>query len=111
MKLRKEFKAKDAAEGSESLATVYLNSLDKFDNRTIYLKGYIGKIHLKKNEKYRLYNRYLDPNLDKILTMLTEIDERNDDNKSMIMVSTFFIRSNTSNHLLIHLDFYVFICI
>jgi hypothetical protein len=90
MKLRKKLKAKDSAEGSNSLATVYLDRLDKFDKRTIYLKGYFDKIYLKKNEKYRLYNRYLDSNLDKVLTMLTDMDERNDDNKSMIMVSTFF---------------------
>ncbi|CAB4409234.1 unnamed protein product [Rhizophagus irregularis] len=65
-----------------SLAIVYL---DKFEDRTIYLKGNFNMMDLKKFTKYRLYNRYFDFNLDKVLTTFTEMDERNNDNKSVFV--------------------------
>jgi len=63
--------------------------VDKVDlqKRVINLKGFFKENMIKKST-YRLYKRYVDFNLDKVSTVLTEIDEQNDD-KSIFMVSTF----------------------
>ncbi|GBC07119.1 hypothetical protein RclHR1_07270004 [Rhizophagus clarus] len=81
MQFRKERNNMESAKGSNSLAIVCIHEVD---NETIYLKGYTKNLRIKENEKYRLYDRYLDSNLDKVLTVLAEIDERSDDNQLMV---------------------------
>ncbi|CAG8436837.1 10403_t:CDS:10 [Funneliformis mosseae] len=64
------------------LSVVCLYDINNSDpqKREIWLKGVFKKrLTGDSNNVYRLYKRYLDFNLDKVLSMLTEIDERNDD--------------------------------
>lgn len=72
------------------LSVVCLNEVENKDpqKRIIHLKGFF-KEKLTENATYRLYRRYIDFNLDKVSTILTEIDEQ-DDKKSIFMVGTFF---------------------
>jgi hypothetical protein len=71
------------------LTVVCPNEVDNSDpgKRMIHLKGFF-KDKLTENTIYRLYRRYLDFNLDKVLMVLSEIDERTD--RSVFMVSIFF---------------------
>lgn len=71
-----------------SVLSLAIVCLEKVENRTIYLKGTF-KMDLTKITNCRLYKRYFDFNLNKVLTTFAEIDERNDDNKSVSMVSVF----------------------
>ena len=73
------------------LSVVCLNEVDP-QNQTIHLKR-IFKEDIAEDTvmMYRLYKWFFDFNLDKVLTTLTEIDERSN-NKSVFMVSIFFIR-------------------
>lgn len=76
------------------LSVVCLNEVENKDpqKRSICLKGFF-KEKFSENATYRLYKRYIDFNLDKVSTILTEIDEQ-DDNKSIFMVGTFFSQNN-----------------
>ncbi|RGB34330.1 P-loop containing nucleoside triphosphate hydrolase protein [Rhizophagus diaphanus] len=67
-----------------SIPSLAIVCLDKVEDRTIYLKGTF-KIDLTKITNCRLYERYFDYNLNKVLTTFAEIDERNDDIKSVSM--------------------------
>ncbi|PKC66649.1 P-loop containing nucleoside triphosphate hydrolase protein [Rhizophagus irregularis] len=67
-----------------SVLSLAIVCLEKVENRTIYLKGTF-KMDLTKITNCRLYKRYFDFNLNKVLTTFAEIDERNDDNKSVSM--------------------------
>jgi hypothetical protein len=84
------------------LSVVCLNEVDNNDpqRRVIYLKGYF-KERFTENATYRLYKRYIDFNLDKVSTILTELDEQ-DENKSIFMVGIFkiAIRKKILSHLL-----------
>ncbi|PKY29828.1 P-loop containing nucleoside triphosphate hydrolase protein [Rhizophagus irregularis] len=70
---------------SYPLSVVCIKEVENQDPQTqiIYLKGSFME-ELIENETYRLYKRYFNFNLDKILTILTEIDEQ-DDNKSIFL--------------------------
>ncbi|CAB4386393.1 unnamed protein product [Rhizophagus irregularis] len=63
-----------------SISSLAIVCLDKVEDRTIYLKGTF-KMDLNKITNCRLYERYFDFNLNKVLTTFVEIDERNDDHK------------------------------
>ncbi|CAB4389659.1 unnamed protein product [Rhizophagus irregularis] len=67
------------------LSVVCLNEVENKDpqKRIIHLKGFF-KEKFTENATYRLYKRYIDFNLDKVSTILTEIDEQ-DDKKSIFM--------------------------
>ncbi|CAI2164758.1 18981_t:CDS:10 [Funneliformis geosporum] len=69
------------------LSVVCLYDINNSDpqKREIWLKGvFKKKLTGDSVNEYRLYKRYLDFNLDKVLTMLTEIDERNDDKSAFL---------------------------
>ncbi len=74
------------------LSVVCLHGVDNSDpqKRVILLKGtFKKKLSGGSVNTYRLYRRYVDFNLDKVLMMLTEIDERSND-KSVFMVGILF---------------------
>lgn len=79
---------------SYPLSVVCIKEVENQDPQTqiIYLKGSFME-ELIENETYRLYKRYFNFNLDKILTILTEIDEQ-DDNKSIFLVCTIFSQND-----------------
>lgn len=58
----------------------------------IYLKRTKGfsSTNFSKEIKYRLYKRYYDHNLDRVLKTLTKMDKR-DDHESVFMVNFFFL--------------------
>ncbi|RUS14846.1 hypothetical protein BC937DRAFT_93240 [Endogone sp. FLAS-F59071] len=55
--------------------SVNIHSIDS-ERSTLILKGYFKRLHPIRDKPYRLYARYIDFNLDKVLIALAEIDER-----------------------------------
>lgn len=65
-----------------------IDDRDPQENKpSVYLKGSFAKFgNFSKETKYRLYKRYYDFNLNRVLNTLTKMDERND-NESLFMVN------------------------
>ncbi|RUP47523.1 hypothetical protein BC936DRAFT_145649 [Jimgerdemannia flammicorona] len=55
------------------ITTVNIHSIDP-ENQSIILKGYFARLKPRREATYRLYERYIDFNLDKVLDTLVEID-------------------------------------
>lgn len=82
MKYRNKFPDQDKSLQKRGLPVVCIHSSDP-PNKTICLKGFKRKLTGKKVTTYRLYKRYINFTLDKVIMMLNEMDERSD-NKSLV---------------------------
>ena len=80
MKYRDKFPhQKKSLSKDKKLSVVCIHSSDP-QNETINLKGFKRKLTGDKVTTYRLYKRYINFNLNKVITMLGEMDERSDNN-------------------------------
>lgn len=57
------------------ITSVNIHSVDS-ERSTLILKGYFKPLNPRRDRTYRLYERYIDFNLDKVLSALAEIDKR-----------------------------------